>query len=163
MERSAGKRAKTMKGKGLVRQINVWMQPLHCLKQYLFKHFIYAKYLAVDFALKDWHVLYGFCEIHPFSPETSSWHLYWNSTIPVWQECVVSGLRNPSPGLTRNSDLNHPWLVLSSPQEQAVWILDLTLISWEHVVQPSVTHVERRQTTLNLNVSLFGQLSWVDI
>lgn len=82
----------------------------------------------------------------------------WNSMIPVWQECVVSGLRNPSPGLTRNSDLNHPWLVLSSPQEQAVWILDLTLISWEHVVQPSVTHVERRQTTLKLNMSLYLDL-----
>lgn len=81
-------RAKTMKDKGLVRQINAWMQPLHCLKQYLFKHFLYAKYLAVDFALKDWHALYGFCEIYPFSPEMSSWHLSWNSTIPVWQECV---------------------------------------------------------------------------
>lgn len=71
----------------------------------------------------------------------------------VWQ---VNRLKNPSPGLTMNPDLNRPWLVLSSPEEQAVWILDLTLISWEHVVQPSVTHVEHRQT-LELNVFVVGQ------
>lgn len=167
MEKGAGKRVKRKKNErqrmdDINRMINMQIK-LH--KQCLFQNFLDAKYylfLAVDFA--KWKMDLFLISLVRFT------HLFlkWCPGTCIQTPCLGMVLRRPcgrrvwwsKSRLTRNSDLNHPWLVLSSPEEQAVWILDLTLISWEHVVQPSVTHVERRQTTLELNMLLVGQLRW---